>query len=55
MREFNTSKEAENMLSSLRKAAVFCTGEKSSRRMSERIREVEHEIKLLKKEESNKR
>ena len=49
--EFKTSREAENMVRSLHKAARYCTGENSARRHGERVREVETEVQRLRQQE----
>ncbi len=46
--EFTTSKGAEAMLSSLRKAAKYCTGPKSSEQHGNRIDAVETVAQELK-------
>lgn len=48
--EFKTSREAQAMLTSLKRAAQFCVGPESSARHSERIRAVEAELERLRRQ-----
>lgn len=53
MSEFKTVEEAERMVRDLHRASRYCTGENSSRRHGERIREVEAEAARLRRIEES--